>query len=107
MRSSRMIRAIAFAFVCLLGAGCQNGGKQLKAENQSLKDQNAQLQRQVADYDARLRSAPDPSQVQAMQNEIAARESRIRDLESQLKKPEPGTAADPSMAGILTSYDRT
>jgi chemotaxis protein MotB len=107
MRASRTIAATAMLLTSLLATGCQNGGKQLKAENQSLKDQNAQLQRQVADYDARLRSAPDASQLQAVQNEIAARESRIRDLESQLRKPEPGTAADPSMAGIQTTYDRS
>jgi chemotaxis protein MotB len=87
--------------VSLLSAGCSGG---LKNENAALRQQNQELQARLSDSERALRSAPDPSQLQRMQNEIAQREARIRELESQLRTLEPG--GDPGIAGIQTSYDR-
>ena len=85
---------------CLLSIGCQN---KVHDENQALWRQNRELQDRLAQSDARLRTAPDSSQLQAMQNEIAQRDQKIKELEGQLRQPTAGS--DPGIAGIETSYD--
>jgi flagellar motor protein MotB len=82
--------------------GCQSTG--LKDENASLKRDNQTLKTRLDESESARRNAPDPTQVQALQNELAARESRIKELEGQLRRPEAGS--DPDIAGIATSYDR-
>lgn len=96
------ITALVIGLAALVNLGCQSA---LKSENAQLKDANQALQARLADADAKARAA-DPTQLQAMQNELAQREARIRELEAQLRKPDPGRAADPGIAGIQTSYDR-
>lgn len=85
----------------LLLTGCQN---KLHDENARLWEQNRELQDRLAAADARARTAPDPSQLSAMQGEIAARDARIRELEASLQQPTPGVNA-PGIEGIETSYD--
>jgi flagellar motor protein MotB len=76
----------------------------------ALYDQNNKLQAELnetrarlADTQGRLQQAPDPAAVGQMQ-------ARISELESQLKAAPPttpGGPADPSMAGIEATYDKT
>lgn len=94
------ISTLSVVFIAFLGMGCHSN---LRSENEALQAENQRLQARLNDAD-KARAA-DPSQLQAMQNELAAREARIRELESQLRKPEPGNA-EPGIAGIQTSYDR-
>lgn len=98
----RMPIAASIVF-CIVSAGCQNG---LKDENAALRRQNQELLARNADLQRALSSAPDPSQLQAKENEIAQLEARIRELQAQLRKPDPGAAAEPGIEGIQTSYDR-
>ena len=93
--------ALLVISLAMLSAGCSGG---MKNENASLKRENQELQARLADSERALRSAPDPSQLQRMQNEIAQREARIRELETQLRTSEPGS--DPGISGIETTYDR-
>jgi flagellar motor protein MotB len=95
---------VALGLVGFISSGCTN---KLKQENATLRNDNAQLKgRLVASESARQQSL-DPAQYQAMQNELAAREARIKELEGQLKKPEVGQVSDPAIEGIATSYDRS
>jgi chemotaxis protein MotB len=104
MLGSRMGAWIVLAG--LLGVvGC-GSGPSLKDQNAQLTQENQRLHTQLDDREARLKSAADPAQLQAMQNELAAREARIKELESQLRKPEPGTAGEPGLEGIQATYDR-
>jgi flagellar motor protein MotB len=90
-----------------LGAsGCQN---KLHDDNLALRRQNRELQAKLSDSDAKLRTAPDPNQLSKMQQELAARDQKIAELESQLRQPAPGqqsNAGDPnSLAGIEVVKD--
>jgi flagellar motor protein MotB len=87
--------------------GCQN---KLQDDNLALRRQNRELQAKLSDSDAKLRSAPDPNQLSQMQQELAARDQKIAELESQLRQPAPGqpssSAGDPnSLAGIEVVKD--
>jgi chemotaxis protein MotB len=99
----RMIAGAAVGVSLLIG-GCAN--KKNPDELAQLRQENQQLRARLEDADARLKNAADPTQVQALQNEVADREARIKALEAQLQKPEPGAAADPQLSGIQASYDR-
>ena len=101
MKSSWM--GLSVVLCSLFTIGCQSGQK---AENADLRKQNQELQAQLSEREARLRSAEDPSRYQALHAEIAQREAKIKELQAQLRKPEPATAAEPSIAGIETSYDK-
>ncbi len=83
-------------------SGCQS---QLAEENRSLWAQNRQLQSRLGETDGKLKAAPDPSQLTALQTEIAQRDARIKELETQLRQPTPGGNEEPGISGIQTSYD--
>jgi len=102
MWSARMTVVMLAAFLAVAG-GCQNS---LKDENAALRRQNQELMARNSDLQRALSAAPDPSQLQAKQNEIAQLEARIRELEAQLRKPDPGGTSEPGIEGIQTSYDR-
>jgi flagellar motor protein MotB len=89
------------AAAALTGMGCQN---KLADENKALWQQNRELQAKFAEAS----SAPkvDPTQVNALQGEIAQRDAKISELEAQLKAPAPGEKPDPQIAGIETSFDQ-
>src|SRR4051812_326595 len=80
-----------------LAAGCQS---KMHDENLALHKQNRELQAQLGDRDAKLNSAPDPSQISSLQTQVAERDAKIRELEANLKKPAAGAPADPTLAGI-------
>lgn len=92
---------ISVVVVLAMGAlGCQS---KLHQENQALWQQNRELQAEKTRLEGELRSRPDPSQLAAMQGEIAAREQRIAELEAQLRAPQPGQMMDDSLAGITVT----
>lgn len=103
MSGSRMGWCVAVLMLAFLSVGCSGG---LKQQVGDLQKENQELRAERDNLKSALASAPDPSQLRAMQNEIAQREARINELESQLRKPEPGGRSDPGIAGIETSYDR-
>jgi flagellar motor protein MotB len=82
--------------------GCQN---KVHDENLALHQQNRELQAQLSEKDERLKAAPDPAQLAAMQKEIADRDAKIHELQTELTKPAPGAPADPALAGIEATYD--
>lgn len=90
-------------FVC---AGCQN---KLHDENTRLWQQNRELQAELERKGAELSQRPDANQVmamqQGMQQELAARDAKIAELENQLRQPTPGAGEQPGIEGIETSYD--
>src|SRR5450432_3474886 len=90
------------ALLGLLAGGCQN---KLHDENIALYQQNRELQAKLSDAENRLKAAPDPSQLQSMQQEIAARDAKIADLQNQLRQPAPGQGTDNSLAGIEVTKD--
>ena len=107
MIRSRMGLAL-LALISLLGVGCQN---KLHDENVKLHRQNRELQSQLNQSNDRLRSSPDPQQYAQMQQELAARDAKIQELESQLRQPAPGqevTRGDMSgLEGIEVTRDET
>jgi len=94
----------AGVLIPLLSLGCSSGNK--PDETALLRQQNEQLQRQLAEADSKLKAAPDATQLQALHDEIAQREARIKELEGQLQKGENGSANDPELKGIKATYDR-
>jgi chemotaxis protein MotB len=82
--------------------GCQN---KVHDENLALHDQNRELQTRLSAEEERLRQAPDPAQVTALQKDIADRDAKIAELQANLNKPAPGAPADPALAGIEAKYD--
>ncbi len=85
-------------FVSLIGIGCQN---KMHDENVALHRQNRELQNQLTESQDKLRTAPDANQYSQLQQELAARDQKIADLESQLRQPAPGqNAARGDMSGL-------
>jgi flagellar motor protein MotB len=104
--NSLRLGTILLGAITLLATGCQN---KLQDENAALYDQNKRLQgdlddarSRLSDTEGRLAKAPDAASVSQMQ-------SRIAELESQLKAAPAGGAAsnDPAMAGIEATYDKS
>lgn len=83
-------------------AGCQNA---LHDDNLKLHAQNRELQDRVDALTGELGNRPDATQVAGLQAEIANRDAKIAELQSQLTKPAPGETAAPGIEGIETSYD--
>jgi chemotaxis protein MotB len=89
------------AAMALVASGCQN---KLADENKALWQQNRELQARY--NEAANAPKADPGQVTALQGEIAQRDAKISELESQLRAPAPGEKPDPQIAGIETSFDQ-
>jgi flagellar motor protein MotB len=92
----------AVALLGIISAGCQE--KALKAENVELRQENRNLQAKLADTETRLRSAPDPGQLSAMQQELANRDAQIAQLQNQLRQPAPGQTPS-GLEGIEVTRD--
>lgn len=95
------ILVAALAIAAAGATGCQN---KLAEENKQLWAQNRELQTRYGE--AVNQPKADPGQLTALQGEIAARDAKIAELESQLREPAAGQAADPQLAGIETSFDQ-
>jgi flagellar motor protein MotB len=105
MIRSRMMRSLtglASGLLLVSGLGCQN---KVHDENLALHQQNRELQTRLSTEEDKLRQAPDPAQLASLQRDIADRDAKIAELQANLKKPAPGNPADPSLAGIETTYD--
>jgi flagellar motor protein MotB len=91
-------------FIASVGMGCQN---KLYDENIALRNQNNELQAKLSESDTKLRSAPDPSQMASMQQELSARDAKIAELQAQLASPAPNTPAAESslLKGIEVTRD--
>jgi chemotaxis protein MotB len=98
----RRVGLVGFVFMLTSNLACQN---KVMDENLALHQQNRELQARLSEDDEKLKQAPDPAQLAAMQKEIGDRDAKIAELEASLKKPAAGAAADPALAGIETSYD--
>ena len=102
VRKGLLVAAMALAAVGSAGsAGCQN---KLAEENKSLWAQNRELQAKYGE--AASQPKADPTQLNALQGEIAARDAKISELEAQLRAPTTGQSPDPQLAGIETSFDQ-
>lgn len=101
-RARKAITFFISSISILSGWGCVN---KVHDENIALHDQNRELQSQLNDREDKLKSAPDPTQLSAMQREIAERDAKIRDLQANLNRPAAGGASDPSLGGIEATYD--
>ena len=88
----------AVALLSFLTIGCQN---KVHDEMLAARQQSMELQDQLNQARA---NQSDPQQIAALQGEIAARDAKIAELESQLRQPTPGVNA-PGIAGIETSYN--
>lgn len=87
--------AVLVGLLSFLGVGCQN----------KVHDENIALHKENRELRDRLSAAPDPSQLQTMQEEIAMRNAKIQELEDQLRQPAPGGGAQPGLEGIDATYD--
>jgi len=100
---SRSCLKVGMLGLVALGAvGCQN---KLYDDNVALRQQNLELQQKLTDAQNKLNVAPDPSQMNTMQSELAARDAQIKQLQDELRQPPPNAPAEPGIAGIETSYD--
>src|SRR5205823_5992659 len=101
MGTARMGFIASLAVAALAVSGCQN---KLHDENRALWQQNRDLQ-------ARLASASepktDPAQLNQLQSDLAQRDAKINELQSQLRQPTTGQAVEETqLAGIEASYDK-
>src|SRR5947209_4430731 len=106
-RSEHLMRknwygTLAVLAISFLTVGCQNT---VKKENDALWQQNRELQARLADSESKLRSAPDPAELQSMRDEIAKRDAELNDLRSNLQKQTPGQPTNPGLEGIDARYD--
>jgi chemotaxis protein MotB len=85
-----------------LGAGCQN---KVHDENVALHRQNRELQAKLSEANSSPKQ--DSAQLASLQQQIAERDAKLAELQNQLRTPATGAAADPSLAGIETSYDKS
>ena len=94
----RAVSAGLVGLVAVLAAGCQS---KLHDENLKLHAQNRELQGRLSDAQSRV---ADPAEAAAMRQQLAERDAKIHDLESQLRQPTAGVSA-PGIEGIETKYD--
>jgi len=95
--------ATVLGIVTIVSAGgCQN---KLANERDQLFQQNRELQAKLADANARAAAAPDPATVTQLQQQLAAKDQEIANLQSSLRQPTPGAAKDDSLAGIEVTRD--
>lgn len=90
------------ALMGVISTGCQE--KALKTENIELRQENRNLQAKLADTEGRLKSAPDPGQLSAMQQELANRDAQIAQLQGQLRQPTAGQTSS-ALQGIEVTRD--
>ena len=108
MKLARIASTVLFSTVSTFaGLGCVN---KVHDENLALHDQNRELQTQLNERDGRLKSAPDGSQLSAMQKELDDRDAKIRELQANSARPAAnmtaGGAADASnLGGVEATYD--
>ena len=96
LRAGLAIGILSTAFL----TGCQN---KVADENKRLWQQNRELQSELTDTRAQLKSSPNPADMQRMQADLAARDAKIKELEDSLRQPSAGSG--PGIEGIETSYD--
>jgi chemotaxis protein MotB len=85
-----------------LGVGCQN---KVHDENQALWRQNRELQTKLNEASTAPKAQPqDSAQLASLQQQIAERDAKLAELQNQLRTPATGATAEPSLAGIETSY---
>ena len=101
VRKGMLVAAMTLTTVA--GAGCQN---KLAEENKQLWQQNRELQAKYGE--AANQPKVDPSQVNALHGEIAARDAKISELEAQLRQPTTGPSApsQTQLAGIEATMDQ-
>jgi flagellar motor protein MotB len=92
-----------FAFLAFVSIGCQD---KVHDENISLHRQNRELQAKNTQLEEDLSKRPDASQIQTYQNEIASRDAKIAELQSQLRQPPPGQPQENAWQGIEVTRDR-
>jgi chemotaxis protein MotB len=104
MTSVKKLAAMAFGSMFLVG--CANTEMEaMSRQNQELQANVDKLRAENAALNTRLATAPDPSQLSALQSEVANRDAKIKELEDQLRQPTPGAGEQPGLEGIQTSYD--
>jgi flagellar motor protein MotB len=89
------------SLTAFISAGCQSS---MAKENRALWDQNRELQARLASSESGPKT--DPTQLTALQQQIAERDAKINDLQGQLREPAAGQT-EGDVAKIETSYDKT
>lgn len=97
MRFTRM--GIMGTLVCVAAMGCQN---KVHQENQALWQQNRELQAKLASTSTEPKA--DSAQLASMQQQLAERDAKINELQSQLRQPTAG-ATSSDLQGTQVSYD--
>jgi chemotaxis protein MotB len=97
MHIARM--GLLVGLISILSFGCQN---KIAQENRALWEQNRELQARLASSDT---PKADTTQVSQLQSQIAERDAKINELQTQLRQPTAGQA-EPQIANIETSYDQ-
>src|SRR3954467_12339471 len=85
-RMGMMGLAVSTLTIAAMGAGCQN---KVAEENRALWQQNRELQSRSQSQQSELASRPDAAQLQSLQQQLAERDAKINDLQSQLRTPTP------------------
>jgi flagellar motor protein MotB len=94
-----MRASVLGVLVSLVAIGCQN---KLHDENRALWEQNRELQARLASSSNEPKA--DPAQVSQLQAQIAERDAKLAELQTQLRQPTAGAAA-PGIEGIEATYD--
>lgn len=106
MTARTLLTAVPMIAASLFVVGCADQERAAwQKENRELKDRISQLSAERDALQSRLGSAPDPSQLSALQGEINTRDAKIKELEDQLRKPTPGAGDQPGIEGIDATYD--
>jgi flagellar motor protein MotB len=95
--------ALVASLLGLSAIGCQN---KVHDENIALHRQNQELQTKNTQLNDELGRRPDPAQLATMQQELAAKDAKIAELQEQLRRPAPGQVQDNSLQGIEVTKDK-
>jgi chemotaxis protein MotB len=95
---------LGVALTSLVAVGCQN---KMHDENLAMRKQNLELQDRLNAAEAQK---GDPNQVAQLQSQIAERDAKINELQSQLRQPAPAAPGQPAetssdLAGIEVTRD--
>jgi flagellar motor protein MotB len=106
MRFARMgfVAGTAVVVLALVSTGCQS---KVHKENEALWQQNRELQQKLTETAAAPKAQPqDQAQLAALQQQVAERDAKLNELQSQLRQPATGATNEAALSGIETHYDK-
>ena len=95
---SPISKLLSATILLAIVAGCQ---APVEKQNRDLYNQNNELQAKLNEANAKLAASPDPGTLASLQQQLAAKDQQI----AQLQSAKSATGPQPGMEGVDTTYD--